>query len=60
MAYQQYNPPQGINLRQIFDNVDKDHSGNISADELQKALSNGTWSPFNPETCRLMIGKYYM
>lgn len=30
--------------------VDKDRSGHISADELQQALSNGTWSPFNPET----------
>uniref|UniRef100_A0A0K0F4U5 Programmed cell death protein 6 (inferred by orthology to a human protein) n=1 Tax=Strongyloides venezuelensis TaxID=75913 RepID=A0A0K0F4U5_STRVS len=58
MAYQQYHPPQGLNLRQIFDNVDRDRSGNISAEELQKALSNGTWSPFNPETCRLMIGMF--
>lgn len=37
--------------------VDKDRSGAISADELQQALSNGTWTPFNPETVRLMIGK---
>nr|CAD7575122.1 unnamed protein product [Timema californicum] len=36
--------------------VDKDRSGYISADELQVALSNGTWTPFNPETVRLMIG----
>lgn len=36
--------------------VDKDRSGYISADELQQALSNGTWNPFNPETVRLMIG----
>lgn len=36
--------------------VDKDRSGYISADELQQALSNGTWDPFNPETVRLMIG----
>lgn len=39
--------------------VDKDHSGYISADELQQALSNGTWTPFNPETVRLMIGKNF-
>lgn len=32
-------------------------SGQISVDELQRALSNGTWNPFNPETCRLMIGR---
>ena len=36
--------------------MDKDRSGAISADELQQALSNGTWTPFNPETVRLMIG----
>lgn len=40
-----------------FIRVDKDRSGAISADELQQALSNGTWTPFNPETVRLMIGK---
>lgn len=39
--------------------VDRDRSGCISADELQAALSNGTWSPFNPETVRLMIGKFF-
>lgn len=38
--------------------VDKDRSGHISADELQVALSNGTWSAFNPETVRLMIGMF--
>lgn len=40
--------------------VDKDRSGAISADELQQALSNGTWTPFNPETVRLMIGMIYI
>jgi len=38
--------------------VDRDRSGTISADELQRALSNGTWSPFNPETVRIMIGMF--
>lgn len=52
-----YHPPQP-NLYQIFQSVDKDRSGKISADELQKALSNGSWKPFNPETCRLMIGMF--
>jgi len=28
--------------------VDTDGSGAISSNELQAALSNGTWSPFNP------------
>lgn len=37
--------------------VDRDGSGAINAAELQAALSNGTWSPFNPETVRLMIGE---
>lgn len=37
--------------------LDKDRSGSITANELQMALSNGTWSPFNPETVRLMMSK---
>ncbi|XP_075211898.1 apoptosis-linked gene-2 [Lycorma delicatula] len=45
-------------LWDVFQRVDKDHSGYISADELQMALSNGTWTPFNPETVRLMIGMF--
>ena len=28
--------------------VDADGSGSITSNELQSALSNGTWSPFNP------------
>ncbi|CAJ0567867.1 unnamed protein product, partial [Mesorhabditis spiculigera] len=51
-----YNAPP--NLQQIFASVDADRSGQISSDELQRALSNGTWNPFNPETCRLMIGMF--
>lgn len=46
------------NIIYIFYRVDKDRSGYISADELQQALSNGTWNPFNPETVRLMIGRF--
>ncbi|KAF2904346.1 hypothetical protein ILUMI_01830 [Ignelater luminosus] len=42
----------------VFTRIDKDRSGYISADELQVALSNGSWSPFNPETVRLMIGMF--
>lgn len=41
----------------FFLRVDRDGSGTINAAELQSALSNGTWSPFNPETVRLMIGQ---
>ena len=39
-----------------FQSVDTDKSGQITAMELQQALTNGNWSHFNPETCRLMIG----
>ena len=28
--------------------------------ELQQALVNANWSHFNPETCRLMIGKHFI
>uniref|UniRef100_A0A6M2DKA6 Programmed cell death protein 6 n=1 Tax=Xenopsylla cheopis TaxID=163159 RepID=A0A6M2DKA6_XENCH len=45
-------------LWDVFQRVDRDRSGYISADELQVALSNGTWNPFNPETVRLMIGMF--
>lgn len=45
-------------LWDVFQKVDRDRSGYISADELQIALSNGTWTPFNPETVRLMIGMF--
>lgn len=52
-------PPLGKkNVLLIFCRVDKDRSGFISSDELQMALSNGTWTPFNPETVRLMIGMF--
>ncbi|XP_033211614.1 programmed cell death protein 6 isoform X1 [Belonocnema kinseyi] len=45
-------------LWDVFQRVDKDHSGAITVEELQQALSNGTWTPFNPETVRLMIGMF--
>ncbi|KAI6179490.1 hypothetical protein M3Y98_00616100 [Aphelenchoides besseyi] len=51
-------PPQQPNLQQIFASVDRDRSGQISAEELQQALSNGTFQPFNQECCRLMIGMF--
>ncbi|KAL8570465.1 Programmed cell death protein 6 [Nucella lapillus] len=60
--YRQQGPPPGQVdpnfLAGIFQRIDKDRSGNISANELQQALSNGTWTPFNPETVRLMIGMF--
>ncbi|CAH3153922.1 unnamed protein product [Porites lobata] len=45
-------------LWSIFAKIDKDRNGRITADELQQALSNGSWTPFNPETVRLMIGMF--
>lgn len=50
--------PQGADvnyLRGLFQNVDKNRSGAINARELQSALSNGTWKPFNMETVNVMI-----
>jgi Ca2+-binding EF-hand superfamily protein len=38
--------------------LSRDRSGKISSDELQRALSNGTWHPFNPETCRMMVSMF--
>jgi Ca2+-binding EF-hand superfamily protein len=45
-------------LLAFFQAVDTDHSGAITASELRQALLNGNWSPFNPETCRLMISMF--
>ncbi|ELU09983.1 hypothetical protein CAPTEDRAFT_152360 [Capitella teleta] len=52
--------PPGISpeLWGWFQSVDADHSGKITATELRQALVNGNWSPFNPETCRLMISMF--
>jgi len=50
--------PTDAFLQQVFRKVDTDKSGAISSNELQAALSNGTWSPFNPETVRMMIGMF--
>ncbi|ORX92448.1 programmed cell death protein [Basidiobolus meristosporus CBS 931.73] len=41
-----------------FQSVDRDNSGDITAQELQVALSNGSWTPFNMETVRLMINMF--
>ena len=51
-------PPPGCDptLWNWFITVDRDRSGQITANELQQALINGNWTQFNPETCRLMIG----
>ena len=56
-----YGGPPGADptLWNWFITVDRDRSGQITADELRQALLNGNWSQFNSETCRLMIGKYH-
>jgi len=38
-----------------FSAVDSDRSGQLTADELQRALTNGDWTPFNIDTVHLMI-----
>ncbi|KAI7896679.1 uncharacterized protein EV154DRAFT_491832 [Mucor mucedo] len=43
-------------LWDLFLRVDTDRSGSISVYELQTALVNGDWSPFNIETVRMMVG----
>ncbi|XP_003222281.1 programmed cell death protein 6 isoform X2 [Anolis carolinensis] len=42
----------------VFQRVDKDRSGIISDLELQQALSNGTWTPFNPATVRSILSMF--
>ncbi|XP_059900517.1 programmed cell death protein 6 isoform X1 [Gadus macrocephalus] len=51
-------PPDQSFLWNIFQRVDKDRSGVISDTELQQALSNGTWTPFNPVTVRSIISMF--
>ncbi|PVU94046.1 hypothetical protein BB561_002838 [Smittium simulii] len=47
--------PQQQQLYYWFVAVDTDRSGVLEADELQRALINGDWSPFSIDTVRLMI-----
>ncbi|OZJ06659.1 hypothetical protein BZG36_00453 [Bifiguratus adelaidae] len=41
-----------------FRAVDTDNSGALTTEELQRALVNGDWSPFNIETVRLMMNMF--
>ena len=43
---------------QWFQSVDTDRSGQITSDELRRALVNGNWSNFSEEACRMMIDMY--
>lgn len=58
MSYYGQPQPDRQFLWNLFQRVDTDRSGSISATELQRALSNGTWKPFNQETVRMMIGMF--
>ncbi|XP_018646550.1 programmed cell death protein, putative [Schistosoma mansoni] len=45
-------------LWSIFRRIDKNGSGNISADELQSCLSNGLGTMFNIRTVQLMMSMF--
>ncbi|XP_066257344.1 programmed cell death protein 6-like [Euwallacea similis] len=45
-------------LYNIFQSIDQDKSGYIDASELQKALLNGSWEPFDIETVKMMIAMF--
>jgi len=51
------NPPRGADpqLWSWFVSVDKDRSGAISLQELQKALVNGDFTPFDLDTVKLLM-----
>ncbi|GAB1523437.1 EF-hand 1, calcium-binding site protein [Rhizoctonia solani] len=50
-------PPPGADpqLWTWFSSVDSDRSGAISANELQQALVNGDWSPFDLDTVKMLM-----
>jgi len=56
----QQGPPQGADpqLWQWFTAVDVDRSGHISASELQQALVNGDWTPFDLDTVKLLMSMF--
>ncbi|KAB5595738.1 Peflin [Ceratobasidium theobromae] len=51
-------PPPGADpqLWSWFVTVDEDRSGQITATELQRALVNGNWSPFDLDTTKMLMG----
>ncbi|GJJ68622.1 peflin [Entomortierella parvispora] len=56
--YQQSVAAIQSSLKDWFDAVDTDGSGSLSCEELQRALMNGDWTPFNVETVRLMMNMF--
>ncbi|KAI9032633.1 hypothetical protein CLU79DRAFT_727211 [Phycomyces nitens] len=51
-------PAQDNHLVDWFRAVDTDGSGELTVEELQRALVNGDWSPFNIETVRMMVNMF--
>lgn len=53
-------PPHGVDpqLWSWFTSVDHDRSGSISAQELQRALVNGDWTPFDLDTVKLLMSVF--
>ncbi|CAO3620670.1 unnamed protein product [Cunninghamella blakesleeana] len=45
-------------LWSFFSAVDSDGSGQLTVHELQRALVNGDWSPFNIETVRTIVNMF--
>jgi len=57
---QSYGPPPGSDpqLWSWFAAVDTDHSGAINISELERALINGDWTPFDLDTIKLLINMF--
>jgi len=57
---QPHGPPPGSDpqLWSWFSAVDTDRSGAINAVELERALINGDWTPFDLDTVKLLIGMF--
>lgn len=47
-------------VQNMFNAVDTDRSGRISAKELQGALQNGKGEGFSDRCCELMICKHFL
>lgn len=68
LYYQGYNPYGGYGQQQqnpvnpevqnFFNQVDKDRSGKINANELSQALINGKGQQFSDSACNLMISMF--
>lgn len=60
MAPPQQGPPPGVSAEiwGWFRAVDADGSGQISATELQPALTNGNWKPFQLSTCHALVAMF--